>query len=316
MLDERFEALARKFDIAAAKTAAPAPDKTEKARIDLLQNGIQALSGRIEDMRKDFAAAGADSRAALETLARDLSARVEAALAAPSNAGVEGLTDLRRDISALSRSLGDVAPRAVVSGVEAAMRDLAGRVDAAHEAMLRAAQARPEPTASAELEALGKQVATMSRTLSELAPRSQVTSLENAVRALTARIERSRDDGMREAVLAPIESLADDVRRALAEAGAAANFDGVSRQLQEVENKIEQLRLSGGPDRADLRQVYDQSEQIRAMMAQAIQKMAPIEHLQRQVGELGERLEEVARQTRAAQWRRRSRCPGVKSKRA
>ncbi|MDI9849191.1 hypothetical protein QM467_14115 [Rhodoblastus sp. 17X3] len=300
MLDERFEALARKFDLAAAKTTPPVPAVAEKARIDLLQNGIQALSGRIEDMRKDFTAAGAHSRAALETLARDLSGRVEAALAAPSDAGVKGLAELRRDISVLSRSLGDVAPRAAVSGLENAMRDLANRVDATREAMLRAASARPEPTSSAELEALGKQVAAMGRTLADLAPRSQVSSLESAVRALSARIERSRDEGMREVVLAPIESLASDVRRALAEAGASANFEGVSHQLQEVESKIEQLRQTGGADRADFLQVFDQSEQIRAMIAQAMEKMAPIERLERQVAGLGERLEDVARQTREA----------------
>ena len=300
MLDERFEALARKFDLAAAKTTPPVPAVAEKARIDLLQNGIQALSGRIEDMRKDFTAAGAHSRAALEALARDLSGRVEAALAAPSDAGVKGLAELRRDISVLSRSLGDVAPRAAVSGLENAMRDLANRVDATREAMLRAASARPEATSSAELEALGKQVAAMGRTLADLAPRSQVSSLESAVRALSTRIERSRDEGMREVVLAPIESLASDVRRALAEAGASANFEGVSHQLQEVESKIEELRQTGGADRADFLQVFDQSEQIRAMIAQAMEKMAPIERLERQVAGLGERLEDVARQTREA----------------
>lgn len=298
LLDERFEALSRKFDLAAARSLAVSPPAADPARVDQLQDGIQALSGRIEDMRRDFLAAGANSRAAVESLARDLSARVETALAAPSNAGAAGLAELRRDIAALSRSLGDMAPRAAVAGLDSAMRDLANRVDSAREAMQRSAQARP--TSSAELEALGKQVAAMSRALDDLAPRSQVTSLENAVRALTARIERSRDEGMREAVLAPIESLADDVRRALAEAGASANFDGVSRQLREVESKIEHLRESGGADRSDFLQVYDQSEQIRGMIAQAMEKMAPIERLERQVGDLGERLEEVARQTQAA----------------
>jgi localization factor PodJL len=105
---------------------------------------------------------------------------------------------------------------------------------------------------------------------------------------------------MREVVLAPIESLAGDVRRALAEAGASANFEGVSRQLQEVEGKIEELRQTGGADRAGFLQVFDQSEQIRAMIAQAMEKMAPIERLERQVAGLGERLEDVARQTRDA----------------
>ncbi|MCI4679967.1 hypothetical protein K9U39_01635 [Rhodoblastus acidophilus] len=416
LLDERFEALARKFDTA-AKGATPSPDKNQ---IDRLQNGISVLSDRIETMRQEFAASGAHSRAELEQFARELSRRVDVALAAPQAAGLNGLEELRRDIAALSRDVAEAPPRAAAAGLEKAMRDLADRVDASRDAMIQAAEARrdpapsaqiealtaqvaalgrqlsdaapraaaaavqeaarewtarleeardamvravetrgepapsaqiealtaqvmamgrdlaagapraaaaaieqatrelaarvdeardamiraaairPEPTSSAEIDALGEQVSAMSRALADLAPRSQVASLENAVRALTGRIERSREEGIREAVLAPIESLAADVRRALTEAGASANFDGVSRQLREVEDKIENLRHDGGADRADFLQVYDQSEQIRAMLAEAIDKIAPIERLENQVGALGVRLEEVARQTREA----------------
>ena len=179
--------------------------------------------------------------------------------------------------------------------LENAVRALSDRVDSAREAMLFAAATRPEPTSSAEIDALGEKVAAMSQTLADLAPRSQVASLEDAVRALTARVERSREEGMREAVLAPIETLAIDVRQALAEAGASANVEGLSRQLREVEDKLEQLRHAGA-DRADFLQVHDQTDQIRAMLAEAMDKIAPIERLERQVGALSERLEEVAHQ--------------------
>ncbi len=353
LLDERFDLLARKFD-AAAKSGAP-----DKTHIDRLQNGIEALSGRIEAMRQDFAASGDHSRAALERFARELAARVDAALVAPHAASPDGLDGLRRDIALLSTEIAAAMPRADVAGLEKAMRDLSDRVDgaraamaraaenraegpssaqiaaltaqvaamgrhladatpraaaaavqeatrewaerldAAREEMLRAAAARPEPTSSAEFDALGEKVAAMSRALDGLAPRSQVASLEEAVRALTGRIERSREEGMREAVLAPIETIASDVRRALAEAGASANFEGVSRQLREVEDKLENLRHAGG-DRADFLQVHDQTEQIRAMLAQAMDKIAPIERLERQIGALSERLEEVAHQNRDA----------------
>ena len=356
LLDEKFEALARKFDLAAAKTSASDADRTD---IDRLQNGIEALSDRVETMRREFTASGAQSRAALEQFARELASRVEAALAAPQAAGLQELDSLRRDIAVLSRNIAEAAPRSMVAGLENALRELSERVEASRDAMIRAAearreptssaeihalsekvaamgrslgevapraaaaieqatrelaermeasrdamilaaQARPEPTPSAEIDALSAKVAAMGHTLADLAPRSQVASLESAVRALTARIERSRDEGIRDAVLAPIETLADDVRRALAEAGASANFDGVSRQLREVEDKIEQLRALGGGDRSDFLQVYDQSEQIRAMIAEAMEKIAPIERLENQVGVLSERLEDIARQTREA----------------
>ncbi len=296
LLDERFDALARKFDDA-AQGAAPAAD-----HIDRLQIGIDTLSGRIEAMRRDFAASGDQSRAALERFARDLAARVDAALAAPQTAGAEsiaakldGLDALARDIALLGRGVAETAPRAAVTELESAVRALSDRVDSAREAMLFAAATRPEPTSSAEIDALGEKVAAMGQTLADLAPRSQVASLEDAVRALTVRIERSREEGMREAVLAPIETLAIDVRQALAEAGASANVEGVSRQLRQVEDKLEQLRRAGG-DRADFLHVHDQTDQIRAMLAEAMDRIAPIERLERQVGSLSERLEEVARQ--------------------
>jgi localization factor PodJL len=301
LLDERFEALARKFD-AAAKGAAPAAD-----HIDRLQTGLESLSGQIDAMRQDFAASGAQSRAELERLAGDLAARVDAALAAPQAADAQGLAArldgldaLGRDIALLSRGVAEAAPRAAVTEIENAVRALSDRVDNAREAMLHAAATRPEPTSSAEIDALGEKIAAMTRALDDLAPRSQVASLEDAVRALTLRIERSREEGMREAVLAPIESLADDVRRALAEAGASAQFEGVSRQLREVEDKLEHLRHAGGGDRADFLQVHGQTDQIRAMLAEAMDKIAPIERLERQVGALSERLEEVARQNHDA----------------
>ncbi len=301
LLDERFDALARKFDVA-AKGSAPGADN-----VDRLQVGIEALSSRIEAMRRDFAASGDVSRAAQEQFAHEVAARVDAALASPGVAGVEGiaarldgLDALRRDIAHLNRDIAEAAPRAAVAGLESAVRALADRVDAAREEMIRAAATRPEPTSSADIDALGEKVAAMSRALDELAPRSQVAGLESAVRELTARIERSREDGMREAVLAPIESLAEDVRRALAEAGASANLEGVSRQLREVEDKLEHLRHDGGGDRADFLQVHDQTEQIRAMLAEAMDRMAPIGRLEQQVGALSERLEEVAREARDA----------------
>ncbi|WP_298352312.1 hypothetical protein [Rhodoblastus sp.] len=301
LLDERFEALARKFDAAAAGAAPPAD------HIDRLQTGLESLSGRIDAMRQDFVASGAQSRAELERLAGDLGARVDAALAAPQTAGTEslaarldGLDALGRDIALLGRGVAEAAPRAAVKELENAVRALSDRVDNAREAMLQAAATRPEPTSSAEIDALGEKIAAMSRALDDLAPRSQVASLEDAVRALTLRIERSREEGMREAVLAPIELLADDVRQALAEAGAPAHFEGVSRQLREVEDKLDQLRQAGGGDLADFLQIRHQTDQIRAMLAAAMDKIAPIERLERQVGALGERLEEVARENRDA----------------
>ncbi|HUO55792.1 MAG TPA: hypothetical protein VMU18_13685, partial [Rhodoblastus sp.] len=295
-LEAAMRDLATRVDAALA-----APQAAGAEGLDALRQDIGLLSRHIADAAPRAAVAG------LEAAMRDLTERVDASREAmaravearPQMISTADLEALSAQVAAMGRDLAESGPRAAAA-IEQATRDLSARMDAARDAMIQAAEARREPTNSAEIDALSHQVAAMSRTLVDLAPRSQVTSLENAVRALTARIERSRDEGMREAVLAPIESIADDVRRALAEAGASANFDGVSRQLREVEDKIEQLRADGGGDRAEFLQVYDQTEQIRAMVAEAMDKIAPIERLERQVGALSERLEEVAHQTRAA----------------
>ena len=201
---------------------------------------------------------------------------------------------LRGEIAAVGRSLGDVAPRGAVASLETAMRDLASRVDLSRDAMLRAAEERGQPTSSAEIEALARQVAAMGRALEDVAPRSQIASLEQAIGALGDRIERSRMDGLREGVLAPIENLADELRRAMAEAGASANFDGVARQLRDVEARLDDLRHSDRADRSDFIEVREKSDELRAMIAQAVEQLAPMERIEKQVSALSGRLEEVA----------------------
>ncbi len=372
LIDERFEALSRKLDRAAAERPVAAPLPRDDARIDRLQDGIEALSGRLDDMRHEMSVANsaansaarapAPSNAGIEKALRDLTARVESALSAPSIAGpadldrLQGelaamgraLTDvaprgavaglesamrdlgnrvdsardamlraaemtaraeaslaanaarpndfegLRGEIAAVGRSLGDVAPRGAVASLETAMRDLASRVDLSRDAMLRAAEERGQPTSSAEIEALARQVAAMGRALEDVAPRSQIASLEQAIGALGDRIERSRMDGLREGVLAPIENLADELRRAMAEAGASANFDGVARQLRDVEARLDDLRHSDRADRSDFIEVREKSDELRAMIAQAVEQLAPMERIEKQVSALSGRLEEVA----------------------
>lgn len=279
-------------------------DVAPRGAVAGLESAMRELANRVDQaqdaMVRSSEASSRASGAAVEQALRDLAGRVETALSSPSASVGADLDGLRSELASMGRALTDVAPRSAVAGLESAMRDLGLRVDQARAAVFRAAEAQGQPTSSAEIEALARQVAAMSRALEDVAPRSQLASLENAVIALGDRIERSRDDGLRETVLGPIESLADELRRAMAEAGASANFDGVVRQLRDVEARIEDLRHAGGADRADFLKVCDQSDQLRAMIASAVEQMAPMERIERQVAGLSERLEDVARQTREA----------------
>ena len=150
----------------------------------------------------------------------------------------------------------------------------------------------------------------MSLALENVAPRSQLASLESSLRALGENLERSRNDGLREAVLAPIESLARDLRGELAQALAEvlpevlpellanpalppiSTSSPVSCARSRASSKI--LLRAGWADREDFLKVQDKSDELRATIAAAVEHFAPIARIEQQVAALSDRLEEVA----------------------
>ena len=296
LIKDGFEALSQKLDRAQRDQAPQNPE--DDKRFDRLQQGIEGLAGRLESLRRDSPAAAFD----------ELADRVESALAesSASSAGPAELEKLRGELAAMSRALADVAPRGAVAGVESAVRELANRVELARDALLRAAEAQGETASSAEIEALARQVAAMSQALENVAPRSQLAALESSLRALGENLERSRSDGLREAVLAPIESLARDLRGELAQTlaevlphvlpapGASADFDVVATQLRQIEGKLEDLLRAGWADRENFHKIQDKSDELRATIADAVEHFAPIARIEQQIAALSDRLEEVS----------------------
>ncbi|MCW2275740.1 hypothetical protein GJ654_12995 [Rhodoblastus acidophilus] len=239
--------------------------------------------------------------AALEEAVRDLGVRIDTAreiMALASERHLDAAPDfdaLNRRLAEIASGLSEVAPRGAVAGLEDAMRDLSVRFDSTRAFIERA----PAGASAAEIEALGQQVSAMSRALNDVAPRSQIAALELAVRELGARLERSRDEGLRDAVLAPIETLAADMRRAVADIGASANLDAVGRQIHALEEKIEGLRQNGA-ERGEFLNACDQSDALRASIAAALERMEPLERMERQVASLTDRLELLSRQSNEA----------------
>jgi len=326
LIEQGFEALSQKLDRAMDQDGQDGQalhDYEDDSRFDRLQEGIEGLAGRLENLRRESPAAAI----------YELTQRVEAALAdsvatsAPA-AGPAELDKLRGELAAMGRVLADVAPRGAVAGVESAVRELGNRVESARDALLRAAEAQGETASSAEIEALARQVAAMSLALENVAPRSQLAALESSLRTLGENLERSRSDGLREAVLAPIESQARDLRGELAEvlaevlpevlhevlpevlpevlakagasksgsiqSGASADLDVVATQLRQIESKLEDLLRAGWADREDFLKVQDKSDELRATIAAAAEHFAPIARIEQQVAALSDHLEEVA----------------------
>ncbi|MBV9220827.1 MAG: SEL1-like repeat protein [Methylobacteriaceae bacterium] len=155
---------------------------------------------------------------------------------------------------------------------------------------------RPEP--HPELMALRTEVAAMSRSLASLAPRASVTAIEDAVRDLTARIEASREEGVRESVLAPVESLAAELRAALKDLDPRATIDALDREIKAIGHKLEQM-AERGFDPAALAKIQEQTQEVRDLLTAAAQRPMPTERMERQITALSSRLDEIAAQNAA-----------------
>ncbi len=290
-----------------------------------LRQRLAEVEARLPQAEPAPGASGGESGLRADSRLSSLLARLEKAETAPPEAsrpkpsdGVEQRCDAllapRFDalLARLDRPHPRPAPLALKRGLDGAISEIAARqrdLDAGAEKALRnltekvdaaLSSAGSAPALSGEIEALARQVSTMSRALEDVAPRSRMESLENAVQELSESIERSRLDGMREGVLAPIETLAEELRRTVNEAGASANFEGVTRKLHDVEEAIHHLRLANVADRAGFLKIRDQSDELRGAIAAAIEQLEPLQRIEKQVADLQEKLEQVAHQTRDA----------------
>ena len=72
---------------------------------------------------------------------------------------------------------------------------------------MRREQSEKRDAPAANIDALRAELAAMSRSLADLAPRNAVVALEGAIRDLTQRVAVSRENGARENLLAPVDGL-------------------------------------------------------------------------------------------------------------
>ena len=244
---------------------------------------LDAFAAKLEQFAEQAKTPPVDSK--IDRLQQDmasLTARIETALSRPS-----GRVD------------GEVDPTASgsIAALENAIRDLSGKMDTARQAM--SLQGR-EPTASGpEIESLRREIAEMARGVEKLTPSGAMAALESAMRDLTARIEATRDSGVRENILGPIEKLAADLRNSIGKIAETADFGNMAEHLREIERKIEAIHASGGADRSEFLRLCDQTDSIRDMLSAAIEN-TPVERLERQIAAISERLERLSREAASA----------------
>jgi localization factor PodJL len=282
-LDARMSALARRVE-AVQERRRESPRGPERPRIDLREAVSQIARRRSEldaraappDLeaskraRSNFAADPASAAragaAASETgeAARPLPPPIEARAAAP--AGGPAATDaLRDDVAAL---------------------DL--RLD-----QMRREQSEQRAQPPVDVQGLRAELAAMSRSLADLAPRNAVVALEGAMRDLSERIATMRDNGALEALVAPLEALIVQVRDALRAHDPQAAVQGLEREIRAVDAKVDAI-ARGVIDPAAFERIRAQTEEVRNLLAAAATRPVPVERLEKQIGDLADRVDRLA----------------------
>jgi localization factor PodJL len=141
-----------------------------------------------------------------------------------------------------------------------------------------------------DLTAMREGIAAMSRSLAELAPRNAVVALEGAVRDLSERVALLRRDGESETLLAPLDVMADELRTSLKSWDPQAAVAHLEREISSLAGKVEALAEAAvNPERFD--RIQRHTEEVRNLLAVAASRSAPLEHLERQIGKLADRIE-------------------------
>ncbi len=172
------------------------------------------------------------------------------------------------------------------------MRDeilaLSARLD-----QMRREQSEQSAQPLVDVQGLRAEVAAMSRSLADLAPRNAVIALEGAMRDLSERIASMRDNGAREALVAPVEALVAQVLDALRAHDPHVAVQGLEREVRAIAAKVDALAQTAVNPEA-FERIRAQTEEVRNLLAAAAMRPVPVERLERQIGDLADRIERLA----------------------
>ncbi len=132
----------------------------------------------------------------------------------------------------------------------------------------------------------------MNRSLAELAPRNAVLALDGAVRDLTDRVALLREVGERESLLAPLDAMAAELRASLKSYDPRTVVAGLEREISTLAGRIEAL-VEAAINPESFNRIQQQTEEVRNLLAAAATRSAPLERLERQIGDLADRVEQL-----------------------
>ena len=146
--------------------------------------------------------------------------------------------------------------------------------------------------AAVDLSAMRAEIDAMRRSLTDLAPRNAVVALEGAIRDLIQRVETLRQSGHGESMLAPLEAMAAEFRAAVKAHDPQAAAAGLEREIRAIGAKVDGLAATAiKPETFE--RIRQQTEEVRNLLASAALRTAPLERLERQIGELADRVERL-----------------------
>jgi localization factor PodJL len=179
------------------------------------------------------------------------------------------------------------AEAAAPSGVEPLREEIAA-LTARLEKMRREQAEQPAPVAT-DVQSLRGELAAMAQSLANLAPRNAVVALEGAMRDLSERVAALGDGGAREALAALIVEARESLRAHDPHAAVA----GLERELRTLGAKVDAI-AQGVVDPAAFQRIRAQTEEVRNLLAAAASRPVPVERLERQIGELADRVDRLA----------------------
>ncbi len=151
---------------------------------------------------------------------------------------------------------------------------------------------RADPSTSDAVAAMRAEIEAMSRSLADLAPRNAVVALEGAIRDLMQRVDMLRQSGHGESMLAPLEAMAAEFRTALRANDPQPAVAALEREIRTIGDKIDNLAAAAvKPETFET--IRRQTEEVRNLLASAALRTPPLERLERQIGELADRVERL-----------------------
>ena len=258
-LDRRLQQFSERISAPDAAKAAPAP-AAPRARHDLKEAVIQ--------------------------LAQRRSAAEFASTPAPETSRLGGLRNFGVDLpTGRARAPSEASPAPRNDHIIAELERLNRRAESL--------RAQPPATAAPNITGLRTELAAMSRSLSELAPRNAIVALEGAIQDLSSRVNAIGDRAARENLRPPLEGLVAELRQSLSAHDPKHISQNLEREIRAIGAKVDAISRSAiDPD--SFERIRQQTEEVRNLLSAAAQRPVPVERLEKQIGDLADRIEAIS----------------------